>query len=305
LAYSARDNLVVAGSELVGSDAYILYWYVFSHAPSRPALLSYHSTVHSSLFPPSRQHTNRDVRQPNQPIYTHSQTHSDDITHLSFLPPTSRLSLPLTSDTTTSTPLPPLLLLSSSTDGLVALSDAKENDEDEACWATEGLDGSVAKCGWYAVGAADVGAGMSVNVWARSDMDSLGTWSLARGEEGFEVGCFPRPLPRFVTHSSPYRQLINPRLHPTNLVKPLHVSTTTGTTSSSLVPAISDSQSLDPHPTTTADEERQAKKRRVVEVEYVVDVCPSLGVARDGVGMVACGNNEWVGADPIRGLYVF
>ncbi len=128
----------------------------------------------------------RDIRRPSEPIYTHTQTHSDDITHLSFLPSTSRLSLPSTSPITSGTPIPSLLLLSSSTDGLVALSDVKESDEDEACWATEGLDGSVATAGWYSVGGN--GGVMNVNVWARSDMNSVGTWSLGRGEEALEVG---------------------------------------------------------------------------------------------------------------------
>jgi hypothetical protein len=127
----------------------------------------------------------RDIRNSSSPLYTHSSTHSDDITNLQFLPTTSTF-LPSLSPTATSTnPTPPLLLLSASTDGLVALTNPKESDEEEAFYGAEALNGSVAKAGWYW---ADIGTGKQrrrgVKVWARSDMDSVGTWSLGRGEEG-------------------------------------------------------------------------------------------------------------------------
>lgn len=68
---------------------------------------------------------------------------------------------------------------------MVALTNPKESDEEEAFYGAEALNGSVAKVGWYW---ADIGTGKQrrrgVKVWARSDMDSVGTWSLGRGEEG-------------------------------------------------------------------------------------------------------------------------
>ncbi len=141
---------------------------------------------------------NRDHRKLVSPLYTHSQTHSDDITSLTFLPPTSTLSLPR-SDTVLdpgpltvtepeqngSPPLPPRFLLSGSTDGTAALSHPGEADEDEAQWAAEGLEGgvggSVARAGWWQRREGGVG------LWARSDMNGYGSWRMARGEEGVEV----------------------------------------------------------------------------------------------------------------------
>lgn len=75
--------------------------------------------------------------------------------------------------------------MSASTDGLVALTNPKEADEEEAFYGAEALDGSVARAGWYW---SNIGTGKQqgrgVKVWARSDMDSVGTWALGRGEEG-------------------------------------------------------------------------------------------------------------------------
>ena len=158
LAASERDHLVIGGTELVSSEAHILFWSVrFSNCRDADGVC-------------------RDTRNTKTPAYTHSSTHSDDITHLSLLPATSTF-LPSSS----STPLPPRLLLSSSTDGLVALSDMKEPDEDEAVQSTENWGQSVAAAGTY------LHKGR-MNVWARSDMDGVATWSVGQGEEdGLEV----------------------------------------------------------------------------------------------------------------------
>jgi hypothetical protein len=172
LAIHERENLVVAGTELTSYESHIMYWYVVSlNVPPQRVKIA--------------NNARRDIRNSSSPLYTHSSTHSDDITHLQFLPTTSTF-LPSVPATATSTnPTPPLLLMSASTDGLVALTNPKESDEEEAFYGAEALNGSVAKAGWYW---ADIGTGKQrrrgVKVWARSDMDSVGTWSLGRGEEG-------------------------------------------------------------------------------------------------------------------------
>ncbi|KAJ9099843.1 hypothetical protein QFC21_003845 [Naganishia friedmannii] len=238
MAIHERENLVVAGTELTSYEAHILYW---------------------------------DIRNSSTPLYTHSSTHSDDITHLQFLPTSTSFLPPLLPTATSTNPTPPILLLSASTDGLVALSNPKESDEEEAFYGAEALDGSVAKAGWYW---ADIGRGKArrrgIKVWARSDMDSVGTWSLGRGEEGDA-------------------QLQDPVLHPTDTFKPLSLFTQP----QQISPKKSTRRSriLASQPVTAA-EEMHAKQAGLVACDYVLDVCPSLGVNRKtGEGMIALGNN--------------
>ena len=116
----------------------------------------------------------RDTRNPKEPLYRHSSTHSDDITHLSLLPTTSTFLPPSTSN-----PLPNRLLFSASTDGLVALSNVQESDEDEAVVAEENWGQSVAGAGSYRRK-----GGKEMGIWARSDMDGLACWQVGIGEEG-------------------------------------------------------------------------------------------------------------------------
>ncbi|EJU06347.1 WD40 repeat-like protein [Dacryopinax primogenitus] len=104
--------LVAAGSELVGEDALLYFW---------------------------------DLRTGKQ-LHSHSSTHSDDITCLSFHP----------SSTT---------LLSGSTDGLLCLTNPLEAEEDEA----------VLEVGNWGVSVADAGWGEG-RVWARSDMETVSVW---------------------------------------------------------------------------------------------------------------------------------
>ncbi|WVW79522.1 hypothetical protein I302_101491 [Kwoniella bestiolae CBS 10118] len=139
LTVSARDHLIIGGTELVSAESHIMYW---------------------------------DDRSPSQPIYLHSSTHSDDITNLSILPPT-----PSFQSSSSSNPLPQKLLLSSSTDGLIALSDLKESDEDEAVICTENWNQSIADSNWY------LHKG-KMKFWARSDMDGIATWELGMGGDG-------------------------------------------------------------------------------------------------------------------------
>ena len=129
------------------------------------------------------------MRNAKEPIYVHSSTHSDDITHLSLLPSTSTF-LPSSS----SKSLPPRLLLSASTDGLVALSNVKESDEDEAVVAEENWGQSIAAAGSYVKGQKGK---EKMGIWARSDMDGVAVWSVGKGEdEEIEVSYF------FLVHAS-------------------------------------------------------------------------------------------------------
>lgn len=167
LAVHEPSNLLVTGTELVSSESHLVFY---------------------------------DTRSPSTPLYTHSTTHSDDITSLSFLPPTSSYASALPSGASSENPTPGVLLLSGSTDGLLALTNPKEPDEEEAFYGAEGLDGSVAKAGWYRalVDEPDKkkkrksgmgGKRQGLKVWGRSDMDSVGTWEMGRGETGdIEVG---------------------------------------------------------------------------------------------------------------------
>ena len=69
----------------------------------------------------------------------------------------------------------------------MALSDLKETDEDEAVQSAENFGQSIANAGWYERKG-------QMRIWGRSDMDALGVWSVAKGEEEeTEVGTI---LPR-------------------------------------------------------------------------------------------------------------
>ncbi|KAK4685741.1 WD repeat-containing protein 89, partial [Tremellales sp. Uapishka_1] len=140
LAVSERNNLVIGGTELVSSESHILFW---------------------------------DTRNTQQPAYSHNSTHSDDITHLSLLPSTSTFLAG-----SSSTPIPARLLLSASTDGLVALSSLQETDEDEAVLAADNWGQSIASAGAYEVSKGKLA------IWGRSDMDAVARWEVGRGEEG-------------------------------------------------------------------------------------------------------------------------
>ncbi|WWC63868.1 uncharacterized protein I303_106473 [Kwoniella dejecticola CBS 10117] len=143
LAISERDHLVIGGTELLSSEAHIIYW---------------------------------DDRHPSKPLYLHSSTHSDDITHLSLLPPTPSFARPSPSSSS-GVPFPDKLLLSASTDGLIALSNPKDLDEDEAVIATENWNQSIADSKAY------LHKG-KMKVCARSDMDLVSTWDIGLGAEG-------------------------------------------------------------------------------------------------------------------------
>uniref|UniRef100_A0A8H7XZ04 WD40 repeat-like protein n=1 Tax=Psilocybe cubensis TaxID=181762 RepID=A0A8H7XZ04_PSICU len=116
---------VVAGTELKGEDASILYW---------------------------------DPRQPATPVRTHSSTHSDDVTTVSFAgsrDPASNNNI----------------LLSGSSDGLICTSNADEDDEDEAVIQVGNWGCSVSQAGWIPGASSD-----AAGIWAASDMETFSTW---------------------------------------------------------------------------------------------------------------------------------
>jgi len=96
-----------------------------------------------------------DTRSPLQPIRKHSETHSDDITNLAFLYHQEAEQL-----------------LSSSTDGLLSLSNPLEDDEDESVISVANWGTSISKMGFLQ------GEGRNQYIWSGSDMETFSTWSL-------------------------------------------------------------------------------------------------------------------------------
>ncbi|KAI0031688.1 WD40 repeat-like protein [Vararia minispora EC-137] len=96
-----------------------------------------------------------DPRKPAAPLRAHSSTHSDDITTLHYLRGTSG----------------PSILLSASSDGLLSISNADEEDEDEAVIRVGNWGCSIAQAGWMSTSSAPP------RVWAASDMETFSIWS--------------------------------------------------------------------------------------------------------------------------------
>ena len=89
-----------------------------------------------------------DAREPTVPIFSHTSTHSDDITSLHFHPAI------------------PDRLLSASSDGLLSITDTAEQDEDEAIQHVANWGCSIAQTGWSHDG-----------IWAASDMETFSLWT--------------------------------------------------------------------------------------------------------------------------------
>ncbi|KAF8351007.1 WD40 repeat-like protein [Amanita rubescens] len=117
---SSDGMTVAAGSELQNEDALIHFW---------------------------------DPRNASVPLRTHSSTHSDDITTLSF-----------------SSSATDKIVLSGSSDGLITLSNADEEDEDEAVLHVANWGCSISQAGWIP------GEG-GAKIWAASDMETFSTWT--------------------------------------------------------------------------------------------------------------------------------
>ncbi|KAG6836924.1 hypothetical protein H0H93_001290 [Arthromyces matolae] len=141
------DGLTIAaGTEMQGEDALILYW---------------------------------DPRQPATPLRTHSSTHSDDITVVSFAQ--------------TNSGLQHNTLLSASSDGLVSISNADEADEDEAVLQVGNWGCSISQAGWTYSSSVP-------QIWAASDMETFSTWShennvLVTGGEDAKINVWPTLSP--------------------------------------------------------------------------------------------------------------
>ncbi|KAF4602526.1 hypothetical protein EYR40_005737 [Pleurotus pulmonarius] len=101
-----------------------------------------------------------DVRKPNVPLRKHTYVHSDDITAVHFLK----------SPYGPVTALPQDLLLSASSDGLISISNAHEDDEDESVLHVGNFGCSVAQAGW-------IYDAESPRIWASSDMETFSVWS--------------------------------------------------------------------------------------------------------------------------------
>lgn len=89
-----------------------------------------------------------DSRNSTTPIFSHTSTHSDDITSLHFHPTI------------------PDRLLSASSDGLLSITNTAEHDEDEAIESVGNWGCSIAQTGWYQDG-----------IWAASDMETFSLWT--------------------------------------------------------------------------------------------------------------------------------
>ena len=92
----------------------------------------------------------RDRRNSSVPLRIHTSTHSEDINLLVFHPNEPRL------------------LLSGSGDGLLSISNALEDDEDEAVVHVGNWGCSVSRAGWSLP---------AEEIWSHSDMETLATWN--------------------------------------------------------------------------------------------------------------------------------
>jgi WD40 repeat protein len=99
-----------------------------------------------------------DARNHSKPLRIHSSTHSDDITNVRFIP------YPIDASVSS-------VLLSTSTDGLVSLSNPSEEDEDEATFAVANWGTSVSQAGVVYEGSDPK------SIWTSSDMETMAIWN--------------------------------------------------------------------------------------------------------------------------------
>ena len=112
----------------------------------------------------------RDPRHPAAPLRKHTSTHSDDVTSVHFSSSTEDSERERSRH----------LLLSGSTDGLVCISNAMEQDEDEAVVYVGNLGSSISQTGWMPRPSHDgerTCASTGAGVWAATDMETFSVWS--------------------------------------------------------------------------------------------------------------------------------
>lgn len=162
--------------------------------------------------------------------------------------------------------MPDQLLLSASTDGLVALSDLKESDEDEAVQSAENFGQSIAQAGFYEHKG-------KMRVWGRSDMDAVGIWGIGKGEEDdIEVSPYSTKSQKDISANCQLQDLVaydTEKFRSREFTLPKTGASTTR----------------------TAQEERDGKNAKL-KSDYLINVVPSLGVSSDSQPMAAVGTNE-------------
>lgn len=280
-----HPHLLICGTELAsGSEAHLVYY---------------------------------DTRNPSSPLYVHSSTHSDDITQLRFLPPTRSFAPPgaaPSSDAST----PDLLLLSASTDGLLALTNPLEEDEDEAFYGAAGeLGGSVARMGTYwappsLASGSTKSKQYNLRVWARSDMDTFATFDVGRGQETGEVELQHRPVASTAGAISPgATDGVWPgetfRGRSLRLRGQVGDGAKKGRSSGVRDQSATVGEGADDGDADDAGAEESygpvaaaaiKKRRGRVETDYLVDVCPTLGLGMTNSGhgepAMVVGSNRWV-----------
>lgn len=131
-------------------------------SPSLEYIIAAGTALHNTSEGPTASILFWDIRQPSLPLHVHESTHSDDITVLAFAP--SRNS---DSDMEGQTEKPEHLLLSGSSDGLLALSNPLEQDSDECVWRVANWGCSISQAGFTPQG----------GVWSASDMETFRFWT--------------------------------------------------------------------------------------------------------------------------------
>lgn len=153
----------------------------------------------------------RDLRQPSKPVMSYVEAHSDDVTSLSFHPTV------------------PSILLSASSDSLVAVSDIRKIDEDDSVLGVINTGASVARAGWGGSSTTRPKAELEGEelplsdlpplgaLWSVSDMQTIGIWEADGWEEVLspqdvrqgEVLLTPDWKTEFIVDASASSQLIN------------------------------------------------------------------------------------------------
>lgn len=150
---------------------------------------------------------------------------------------------------------------------MVALSNLKESDEDEAVQSAENFGQSIAQAGFYEHKG-------KMRVWGKSDMDAIGIWGVGKGEEDDIEVCPFLPAYSFDWRNTDV-QLQDLVAHDTERFRSRDFA----------LPKTGAST------TRTAQEERDGKNAKL-KSDYLINVVPSLGISSDSQPMAAVGTNE-------------